>query len=84
MSPDYFVQLLTYDIQNQPSESAPTHPQCIERTSPSSGANIGRPSIVSKFPGLIECATEFIKQHVFFAQSMAQRNWDGWSVSQSN
>ena len=31
MSPDYFVQLLTYDIQNQPSESAPTHPQCSER-----------------------------------------------------
>ena len=38
-----------------------------------SGAKIGRPSLVSKFPGLVQCAAEFIKQHCFSAHSQQRQ-----------
>jgi len=74
MTPDCFEKLLTYDSSVQVQQKAPiqSHSDATSSTTDASemkGGKTGRPSLVNKFPGIIQCMTEFIKQHGFSAHS---------------
>ena len=74
MTPDCFEKFLTYDSsaeaqQNAPAQSHSDDTTSTLGTSETKGGKAGRPSLVSKFPGIIHCMTEFIKQHAFSAHS---------------
>ena len=74
MTPDCFEKLLTYDSSLKAQQNAPTQSHSDDTTSTigtseTKGGKVGRPSLVSKFPGIVPCVTEFIKQHGFSAHS---------------
>ena len=74
MTPDCFEKLLMYDSSVQVQQKAPiqSHSDATSSTTDASemkGGKTGRPSLVNKFPGIIQCMTEFIKQHGFSAHS---------------
>ena len=71
ISSDYFETYDTYESKSQ--EKCPAQPCHSDMTSMStSGAKIGRPSLVSKFPGVVQCAAE-LKQHCFSAHSQQRQ-----------
>lgn len=71
MSSDYFEQLLMNNTsQSQSQENIPRQPHCIDRTSRRTiGSKVGCPSLMTKFPNIIEFAAVFFKQYGFYAHS---------------
>ena len=67
LSGDAFDELLSLDKANERSVARPrVSVQQVSR-SPSTSSTVGRPSIVSKFPGIVKAATDFIKANGFSA-----------------
>ena len=67
LSGDAFEELLSLDKSNERSVATPgVSTQQVSR-SPSTSCTVGRPSIVSKFLGIVKPATELIKANGFSA-----------------
>lgn len=86
ITPNCFEGLLTYDTSIQGEQNTSIQLQSTETlhtasTSNATGKKVGRPSLVTKFPGIIECTTEFIKQHGFSAHSHRCNETGGVGVS---
>ena len=73
MSPDSFERLLMLDTVAQAQQTS-TEPESESSTTSTvsqaaSRKIMGRPSLVSKFPTIVECTTVFIQQHGYSAHN---------------
>ena len=71
-TPDCFETLLMCDGAVHTQHKAPSQAHRVGSStcvSDKRGETVGRRSLVSKFPGIVDCATEFIKQHCCSAHS---------------
>ena len=89
MTPDCFEKMLTYDIsvhnqQKPPIQSHFDATSSATNASKTKGGKTGKPSLVSKFLGIIQCMTEFIKQHGFSAHSRHREESGTIGVSLGN